>query len=233
MENTLKVLYFFTFLLMHKEPAPLMDKKVIKIGITGSTGTGKSLVCKTLERYHVSVFDANRILTNVLTGNLSPKMIDNAINLYGDDVCDKTGKFNAKKASLFFHSGYRNDPFTDDYLYSRVRDEFKKFLYTPIGGAIRAVEYSLILETKSEHLFDEIWCISCDEDFQKERLMSRDDMSEFEAEEYIRQGLPQEAKIELCKRTLDNSGDRFKTEQQTMTALSDCKRKLVHSDRLG
>lgn len=206
------------------------DKKIIKIGITGGTGAGKSMVGKILERYHVSILDAHRVMFNLLNSAPSQRLVDNAMALYGEEVSDKSGRFSPKKACLFFQSGYRNDPISDEYLYTKVRDEIKRFLYGPIGGAIRAVEYGLILESKIEHLYDEIWCVTLQEDIQKERLMARDDMSEFEAEERIRQGMTQEAKVELSKRTIDNSGDRFKTEQQTMTALNDCKRKLVKAD---
>jgi dephospho-CoA kinase len=202
-----------------------VQKQTIKIGITGGLCSGKTLVGKSLEKYGVSNLDTTDTVMNLVATN--PRFIEKAAEHFGEEVQDRQGRFSNKKMTLLLLASHIDVPFVEDMIYAKVRDEMKRFLYSPIGTAIRVVQYPLIYETKSDHLFDEVWTVTIDPEIQKERLMSRDDLSEFEAEERIRASLSQEIKTELSKRVIDNSGDRYKTEQQAMTALNDCKRKLL------
>lgn len=200
-------------------------KQTIKIGITGGICSGKSLVGKCLERYGIGNMDTTETINALIT--TQPKFAEKAIAHFGEEVLDRNGRLSVKKMSSIIMTTTEQQSFMDEMIYSKVREEIKRFLYSPIGTAIRCVQFPWLFETHTEHLYDEVWTVRVDSEIQKERLMHRDELSEFEAEERIRAFWPQDVKVELSKRVIDNTGDRFKTEQQVMTALNDIKRKLM------
>ncbi|MBY0405267.1 MAG: dephospho-CoA kinase, partial [Cyanobacteria bacterium] len=172
-------------------------KNVIKIGITGSPCSGKSLVGKAIEKYGVSCLDTADIIGNII--NSASDFSENAIAIFGDDILDKHKRLSVKKILSLRPTHPDHQKFLDRMIYTKVRDEIKRFLFSPIGTAIRAIQYTFLFENDIQHLCDEVWLVIADPEIQKQRLMSRDDLSEFDAEERIRGFCDTIDKESLCK----------------------------------
>ncbi len=65
----------------------------------------------------------------------------------------------------------------------------------------------LLFEAGLENLVSEIWVVYCEGEIQKQRLMSRNDLTEAQAIARINSQLPLEQKVTRADVVLDNSSD--------------------------
>jgi dephospho-CoA kinase len=183
-----------------------------KIGITGNAGTGKTLVRTTLQRYGVSTFDPEEAVLQMLAD--SPEH-------FGAEVLDSRGRLSRKKLIHVLHTEPDKKAFFEEKLSPAIREETKRFLYSPMGALIRAVESSSLLENDTSHLYDEVWVVTAEPDQQVQRLAERDHLSKAEINYWINTQWPQEKKVALSKRVIDNSKSIHQTESQVRKILDE------------
>lgn len=200
--------------------------KTYKIGITGTLASGKTLVRKILQRAGVNVMDWEDVAFNTLADNphrLSVRITDH----FGADVMDSRGRFSRKKLANVLYANPKKKEFFDELLEPVVREEIKKFLYSPIGSHIRAIEVPNLFETDSQHLYDEVWIVTITPEFQVNRLMARDSLSREAAQKLLTEqssGWSQEDKVKHGQRVIDNAGEIHRTEAQVRGALDEIKK---------
>lgn len=73
------------------------NKRTYRIGVTGGVCAGKTLVCKAMEKYGVSVFDTSNIVNNLIQSQ--PQITQQAVEIFGDYVLDSHGRLATKKLS--------------------------------------------------------------------------------------------------------------------------------------
>lgn len=196
-----------------------------KIGVTGNVCTGKSLVLSSLRRYGVNILDSEEMAMNLLSDNpqrLSIRLTEH----FGPEVIDSRGRLSRKKLAAVLYTDAEKKAFFDEKLNPVLREEIKRFLYSPIGSFIRAVESPSLLEHDMKHLFDEVWMVTTDPEVQIERLVSRDRLSVAEARHLIDSEWSQAKKTALCDRSIDNSGDIHHTETQVRKVLDEIKHRV-------
>ena len=73
------------------------------IGITGSSGSGKSTVCEILnEKYNVKIIDADKIAKELLTSGT--EYYNDVISKFGREITDDVGEIDRKKlADLIYN----------------------------------------------------------------------------------------------------------------------------------
>src|SRR5690606_3411363 len=138
-----------------------------KIGVTGNICTGKTLVRNMLQRLGASTLDAEEAALQMLADNprRSPVRLT---DYFGDDVLDSRGRLSKKKLAHLLHLHPDKRALFEDKIGPVVRREIKRFLYSPIGSYIRAVEAPTLLETDTRHLYDEVWMVRADVELQLE-----------------------------------------------------------------
>jgi dephospho-CoA kinase len=102
----------------------------------------------------------------------------------------------------------------------------KRFLYSSMGTYIRAVESPTLLEDDTRHLFDEIWMVTAEAGLQEERLTTRNWLTPIEALHLVDSQWPQQKKVAMSDRIIDNSSDIHQTEVQVREVLDDIRRKV-------
>jgi dephospho-CoA kinase len=205
----------------------LKKGSAFKIGITGSSCTGKSMILKMMQGLGISTLDAEELLVQLLAENpqgLSPSVIRH----FGRDAMDEHGRFSRKKLTSILYTNPKKRAFFDEMLSPLLRDEIKRFLYSPMGGVIRAVEAPLLFETDTQHLYDEVWMVKADPDVQLKRIVKRDHLTPAQAQFLIDAQWPQEKKAALSHRTIDNSGDMLHIEGQVRKILDEIRRQVFN-----
>lgn len=200
---------------------PPKKNKTYKIGITGGTGSGKSVVKHILSNAGLSVVDADSILSILMGGN--PQLTRQITKKFGSDVIDRYGNISPQKLEKIQFENPFERKFVQDLVNPLIREEIKRFLYGPLGTYIRAVEWAQIYENDCQHLFDEIWLVRVDPTIQINRMMGREAILHEEAELRIIAESPttQEQKAGMADRVIDNSGDRAHTDAQVKKYLED------------
>lgn len=196
-----------------------------KIGITGNICTGKTLVRHILQSAGVSTMDAEETALGLLEDNPSRLSI-RLTEHFGNEVLDARGRLSRKKLNAILYTDPAKKAFFDEKLNPFLREEVKHFLYSPMGTNIRAVETPMLLETDTQHLYDEVWIVLMSLDRQVECLMTRDSLSRGEAQQVVNAQWPQEKKAALCQRVIFNTATPHMTETQVREALEEIKHRV-------
>lgn len=199
-----------------------------KIGVTGNLCSGKSLVLNILQRSGVNVLDAYETAMRLLEDNpaqLSIRLSEH----FGNEALDSRGRLSRKKLTAMLYQNPDKKKFFDDKLGPVIRKEIKKFLYSPMGSLIRAVESPLLFETDTRHLYDEVWVVACDTTLQITRLSERAHLSVAEARLLLDVQWPQDKLEALGDRVIDNSGDMAQIEAQVRKGLDEIKKKAFQT----
>lgn len=177
------------------------------IGLTGSIGSGKSLVSGYIMDKGYTLIDSDSIAHNI-TGPRSP-ILEELVIAFGDDILDEEGNLNrsflAKKA---FDNPDKKSELMDivtSKIISIIDD--KLALFREEGSEqVVFVDAPVLYESGAVYLVDEVWLVIADDSIRAERVMERDNCS---MDEFIRRDknqLSQEEKALMADRLIDNSG---------------------------
>ncbi len=196
-----------------------------KIGITGNICTGKTLVRNYLQTNGINTLDAEESSLNLLSDNphkLSIRLTEH----FGTGVVDARGRLSRKHLARVLYTDPAKKALFDEHLRPVIREEMKRFLYSSMGTYIRAVESPTLLEDDTRHLFDEIWMVTAEAGLQVERLTARNWLTPIEALHLVDSQWPQQKKVAMSDRIIDNSSDIHQTEVQVREVLDDIRRKV-------
>lgn len=182
------------------------NMKIFKIAVTGSAGSGKSLVCKRLKEIGLVTLDCDRIARQVVEPG-EPGLKD-IVQLLGQDVLsDKGGLDRPKLRNLII-----NDPNirkkVEDLLHPRILEQMmlqiKAAEYTDIKAV--AVEVPLLFESGMDKFFDlTIAVMARDQDLVK-RISRRDQVKETDAQKMLGLQMSQEEKTARADHVIFNLG---------------------------
>jgi dephospho-CoA kinase len=183
-----------------------MDKKILKIAVTGSAGSGKSLVCKRFKEIGLITLDCDIIARQVVEQG-EPGFKD-IIEVFGRDVLLNSGNLDRPKLRnlILNDSGMRNK--MEDILHPRILEQMMLQISTADYRDIKAVvvEVPLLFESGMDKFFDvTIAVMAKDQDLVK-RISERDRVKENDAKKMLSLQMPQEEKMAKADHVLFNIG---------------------------
>ena len=181
---------------------------MLKVGITGSIGAGKSTACKALEWYNIHVFNCDEESKKILFNNL-PKIIE----LFGDSVLEN-GEFKKYLLSKIVFADKSKLEQLNNILHPLVHDALEAFYEKYKAEKIIVVENAILFESGSDKKVDYIVTIAADEEIRVKRAMLRDNVKEEDVRLRIKHQLSQEFKIEHSDFVIYNNGDDLELAQQ-------------------
>lgn len=168
---------------------------MIKIGITGGIGSGKSVVGELLTLYGVPVFTADteaKMLTNT-----SSTIRKELTALLGDDLYTKTGLDKKKLATYIF-----NDPqllqTVNKIIHPEVGRHFQNWVKQQKVN-ICAIESAILFESGFDSLVDKTLTVYAPEEIRIKRAVNRDKISE----EIVRQRIKNQISEDIKKERSD------------------------------
>ena len=188
------------------------------IGITGSYGSGKSLVGEILSNLGVYVIDTDHIVKEILVSeNDISKLI---VKEFGNIICKNlAGEFIDRKklADIVF-----KDEVKRKRLESLVHPEVGKRLAVLITGnkdkKVIAVLVPLLYEANLQGAYNETWCVTCKQEVQLNRLEKKGITRE-QALSRIKSQMPLEKKAALSDFVIENSSSEENTKEQIKSRL--------------
>ena len=102
------------------------------IGITGSSGAGKSTACEILsEKYDIEIIDADKIARKLTDTNKD--YLNEIVSKFGDDILLPDGTLNRKKLANIIYTDrdkrHLLNSCTFKYIKKEVKDRIKEFCY--------------------------------------------------------------------------------------------------------
>ena len=145
------------------------------IGLTGGTGSGKSVVSKSLAAAGAVIVDADKIAHDIiLKGEPAYHEI---IEYYGTGILDTEGNIIRKKLGEIVFNDKEKLAFlnqcTHKYITAEVKRQIAEAKEEGTAAAI-IVDAPLLLEAKLETVCDEVWVVYADPEVRAQRVMTRD-----------------------------------------------------------
>ena len=166
---------------------------MLKIGITGGIGSGKSVVCQIFNTLGISVFNADVEAKKLYD---QPDVKDIIAREFGNDLYPQ-GQFDRKKmADIVFHSPEKLRQL-NRLLHPLVEMQFQKWVLLQHSPYV-VKEAALLIESASYETLDYLVLVSCPLNTRIERVMNRDKTSQEDVIARIDKQLPEEEKRSYC-----------------------------------
>ena len=178
---------------------------MLKIGITGGIGSGKTFVCHILEKLGYPVFYSDKEAKKLMNENLDliikiKKLLGNKAYLNG--IIDKS--FIAQK--IFETPTLRNE--LNAIVHPEVYLAFEKWCKSQDSKLVFN-ESALLFETESYKRFDKTILITSNISIKIERIKKRDLLDEIEIKHRINSQLADKIKLKLADFVIENNEDKL------------------------
>lgn len=175
------------------------------IGLTGGIATGKSTVANYLASvYGLPILDADIYARDAVSE--SSVILSQITQRYGKEILLTDGNLNRKKLAEIIFNQSPERSWVENLIHPYVRNCFLKTIEESPHDTLVLV-IPLLFEAGLENLVNEIWVVYCQGEIQKQRLMSRNDLTGVQAMARINSQLPLEEKVARADVVLDNSSD--------------------------
>lgn len=145
---------------------------MIRVGITGGIGTGKSTVCKIFASMGVPVLDADSLAKNIAEIDLNVKQ--QILDTFGKESYDKLGKYNRKYiANIVFNDSDRLK-MLNNIIHPAVIDYSNKWADQHQDKKYVVKEAALMFESGSYKYNDINIVVNAPKEIRIQRLLLRD-----------------------------------------------------------
>ena len=190
---------------------------MLRVGLTGSIGVGKSFVASVFEELGCHVVDADQTAREVvMPGTPGLKALTDA---FGEEILQSDGTLDRKElgALVFADESQRQrlNHILHPFIIAR-QDEILNEWEREDPQGIGIVDAALMIESGGYRRFDKLIVVHCRSEVQLERLMLRDKLSRDEAQRRIDSQMPQEEKQKFADYLIDTSDGFEPTKAQTL-----------------
>ena len=175
---------------------------MIKIGITGGLGSGKSVVSSLLTATGIPVYVADE-KSKILTNN-SPEIRKKLIHLFGNDIYTDEKLDRKKLASLIFSDESLLKK-VNDIIHPVVKKDFKEWLTKQDSGYC-ALESAILYESGFDNDVDVVIMVYAPVELRLSRAMKRDGATEAEIMRRMNRQMPDAFKREKADFVIINDG---------------------------
>ena len=190
------------------------------IGLTGGTGSGKSVVGKSLAEAGAVIVDADKIAHEIILKG-EPAYLE-IVEYYGTDILDAEGNIIRKKLGEIVFNDKEKLAFlnqcTHKYITAEVRRQIAAAKEEGTAAAI-IVDAPLLLEAKLEAVCDLVWVVYADPEVRARRVMARDGISYELAKARISNQKSWEEYRSAASTVIDNSKDLVHLKEQMSEVL--------------
>ncbi|MDP1745480.1 MAG: dephospho-CoA kinase [Bacteroidota bacterium] len=175
---------------------------MIKIGITGGIGSGKTTVCKVFELLGVPVYYADIEAKQILDSNLEVR--SNILNTFGNSVLNDEKKIDKKKLASLVFNNKENLEKLNSIVHPAVREHFENWLQQHSTQKYILKEAAILFESGSYKLVDKVIAVVAPLALKISRTMQRDKVTQAEVELRISNQLNDDEKIKRSQFVIHN-----------------------------
>lgn len=189
---------------------------MIKIGLTGNIGCGKSSVTNILKKYY-DIIDADILSRKIFEDAETVEEIKEKFPL----VVDENNIIDRKKLGSIVFSDKRKLSILNEITHRRINS----FINLEIeslrnrGKDVVILDAALIYESNLDKSLDKVVLVYCDEEIQLNRVMQRDNLNEEEVKNRMKNQMSQDIKAKKADYIIDNSGDFSELEKKVIKLI--------------
>jgi len=183
---------------------------MIKVGLTGNIGSGKTMVSVIFNKLGVPVFHADLEAKKLF----NREGIRNQIrDIFGDQVFESSGEINRKALAeiVFDHKAQLAQ--LNGIIHPAVRTEYEEWCGLHAGSVYAVYEAAILFESGHYKTMDKVICVTAPEELRIQRVMERDQVTREEVERRIANQWPEEKKTAMADFVIVNDGSESLIEQ--------------------
>ena len=167
---------------------------MLKVGLTGGIGSGKTTVCNVFRHLGIPVYHAD-IHAKILSDEDDD--IKKALSgLVGEDIYTESGLDRKKLSQMIFVNRSLLQK-VNEIIHPKVMDHFSKWIYEHQETNYIIHEAAILFESGMNPLFDKIITVSAPEDIRISRIMKREGVTENDVKNIIKNQWPESRKRDI------------------------------------
>ena len=183
------------------------------IGITGSSGAGKSTICEILEKnYKVKIINADKIAKKLSKKGTS--YIIDIIKKFGKDIVDEEGELKRKKLAEIIYSNPKKREELNSCTFKYITKEIKKEISKIKNDTIAVIDAPLLYESELNKICDKVIGVISKKEVQIERIVARDNVDYEQAEKRLAAQQTNEFYIKNCDDIIENNNNLVNIEKE-------------------
>ncbi|SEM37261.1 dephospho-CoA kinase [Chitinophaga rupis] len=174
---------------------------MLKIGITGGIGSGKSTVAKIFELLGIPVYYADAAAKDIM--NRDPELKAQVQQHFGADVYDSNGQLDRKRLGNIVFNDQEKLQLLNSLVHpATIRDSEQWSLRQKSPYVLK--EAALLFESESFHYLDKVIGVSAPQPLRILRVMQRDKVSRNEVFARMHKQMDETIKMRLCDYVIYN-----------------------------
>jgi dephospho-CoA kinase len=200
---------------------------MLRVGLTGSIGVGKSFVAGMLAELGCHVLDADDTAREVVAAN-SPALRE-VVAAFGMEVLQPDGALDRAKLGALVFGDEEQRKLLNSILHPYIiaaQDQRLREWKTEDPQGISVVDAALMIESGGYRRFDKLIVVHCRPEVQLQRLMARNQLTREEAERRIGAQMSQEEKKKFADYLIDTSDGFEAARKRTEEVYGDLRKEL-------
>ena len=185
---------------------------MMKIGIAGGIGSGKSYVCRLIRQRGFEVYDCDSAAKRLI--RTDPDIRSRLTTLIGPDAYTPEGQLNKAVVARFLLASDANSDAIDAIVHPAVFRDFE-------ASGLQWLESAIMYESGISRLMDRVIVVTAPLEVRIRRVMQRDSISRTQVLAWMGKQLPQEEVVARADFELVNDGEAD-IEQQLNNIIEQC-----------
>lgn len=166
---------------------------MLKVGITGGIGSGKTTVCRVFALLGIPVYYADEAAKELMQTH--PAILAGLRELFGEEAFDAAGAPDRKKiAALVFHDKEKLAKL-NALVHPLVRKHFDDWLEAQAGAPYTLKEAAILFESGTYEQMDKIITVAAPVEIRIERVINRDKVTADDVRKRLANQMSDEEKI--------------------------------------
>ena len=200
---------------------------MLKVGLTGGIGSGKTTVSDLFEKMGAPVIDTDIIARQLVADD--PDVLSEITEIFGKDVLSVDGRLDRKKLANIVFNDKKQKLKLENTLHPRIRSEVLRQVQE-LSGTESPTHYVIIVvpllfETGFDDIVDLTVAVIADEPIRINRIQQRDMRSLDEIQAIIAGQTDDKTRIRMADEIIENNND-FKQLEQKVELLHNKFRQL-------
>lgn len=207
---------------------------MIKIGVTGGIGTGKSTVSAILEELGAILLDADIISRQVVEPNERAYL--EVVKTFGEKVLNKDKTLDRKKLAEIVFTSDDKRKLLEDIIHKEVIRVIKEkiTLYHEYGynGTI-VLDVPIPVEDGFLDTVDKVWVVVSDNKIRLSRIIKRGGITAEDAQNRINSQLSQDNYMKLADVVIENNGNLIQLREKVKNIYSSLMLAVLKSEKIN
>lgn len=179
---------------------------MLKVGLTGGIGCGKSTAVDAFRVLGVPIVDADQISKDMVKkGN--PALLEIA-QVFGNNLLLESGELNRSLLKQKIFSDSKALQQLESILHPRIKIEIGRQISNIKNKAYVIVDIPLLVEKNYQEMFDRIIVVDCLPEQQIERVVLRDNLSNLDIKKIMQNQASRNERNDYASDLLDNTCDK-------------------------